>query len=112
MLHRIFQLSGWLVPSVLLIVMCVLSSLSATLLCDAIARIDGNSHFEKRMEFSTGAFSHNFVVIKFLWHLVVIRFYLVGWKATAAIHLLIINMILQSLRCIGIGMSTAGEASS
>jgi hypothetical protein len=47
----VFQCSGWVVPTIVFIVMCIASSFSATFLTDAIARIPGNSHFERRIEF-------------------------------------------------------------
>lgn len=49
----VYQQSGWLMPTVVLIVMCCCSSLCATFLCDTISRVPGNSKFEERIEFET-----------------------------------------------------------
>jgi len=50
-LPRVYQEAGWVVPSAVLVVVCVASSLAATYLVDAMARIPGNSRFQRRIEF-------------------------------------------------------------
>ena len=54
-LPKVFQQGGWLLCSALLIVMCIVSAFSATFLCDAIARVPGNSGLEQRIEFDSFA---------------------------------------------------------
>lgn len=49
----IYQSSGWLVPTVLLVAVCIMSAFSATMLCEAMQRIPGNHNFIKRFEFTT-----------------------------------------------------------
>jgi amino acid permease len=49
----VFQQAGWLFSSLMLIFMCIMSSLAGTFLCDTIARVPGNSDFGKRVEFET-----------------------------------------------------------
>ncbi|KNC54154.1 uncharacterized protein AMSG_09933 [Thecamonas trahens ATCC 50062] len=49
----VFQQAGWLVPAIFLLIMFVLASLSATLLCEAMALIPGNERFGKRYEYSS-----------------------------------------------------------
>ena len=51
-LPRVFQQSGWVIPTLVFVVICVSSSLAATFLTDAMARIPGNSHFDLRVEFA------------------------------------------------------------
>lgn len=50
-LPRIFQEAGWVIPTMVFILILVASSLAATFLCDTMARIPGNSRFERRIEF-------------------------------------------------------------
>jgi hypothetical protein len=50
-LPRVYQEAGWVVPSAVLILVCVASSLAATYLVDTMARIPGNSRFQRRIEF-------------------------------------------------------------
>ena len=45
--------AGWLTPLVILIVMQILSALSATMISEAMQRIPGNQHFLRRFEFGT-----------------------------------------------------------
>ena len=45
--------AGWLLPSITLVVMTVLTSYSATLLCEAMVLVPGNDRLQKRIEFST-----------------------------------------------------------
>eukprot|EP00043_Microstomoeca_roanoka_P018373 m.196087 g.196087 ORF g.196087 m.196087 type:complete len:595 (+) comp16812_c0_seq2:200-1984(+) len=47
------QQAGWLTPTLALTVMFVLSSLAATMLCEAMQRIPGNFTFSHRYEFAT-----------------------------------------------------------
>jgi hypothetical protein len=49
----VFQQAGWALPSVLLIILCVISSFSCICIIQAIRLIPGNQSFEKRIEFST-----------------------------------------------------------
>jgi hypothetical protein len=50
-LPRVYQEAGWVVPSAVLVIVCVASSLAATYLVDTMARIPGNSRFQRRIEF-------------------------------------------------------------
>jgi len=45
--------AGWLTPLIILIVMQILSALSATMISEAMQRIPGNQHFLRRFEFGT-----------------------------------------------------------
>ncbi|EGD76432.1 hypothetical protein PTSG_07549 [Salpingoeca rosetta] len=47
------QQAGWVMPTIALAIMFVLSSLAATMLCEAMQRIPGNFTFEHRFEFAT-----------------------------------------------------------
>ena len=49
----IFAQSGWLLPSVVLVVVCVLSAFSSTMLCEAMQRIPGNHGLTKRYEYTS-----------------------------------------------------------
>mmetsp|Transcript_22302 Transcript_22302/g.52730 ORF Transcript_22302/g.52730 Transcript_22302/m.52730 type:complete len:335 (-) Transcript_22302:694-1698(-) len=51
-LPQVFQDSGWVLPSLLFLVICVTSTLTATFFTDAMARIRGNHAFDRRLEFS------------------------------------------------------------
>eukprot|EP00294_Goniomonas_avonlea_P008686 CAMPEP_0114552744 /NCGR_PEP_ID=MMETSP0114-20121206/7284_1 /TAXON_ID=31324 /ORGANISM="Goniomonas sp, Strain m" /LENGTH=411 /DNA_ID=CAMNT_0001737633 /DNA_START=40 /DNA_END=1272 /DNA_ORIENTATION=+ len=53
----VFLGAGWFAPLIVFIFILLVSTLSSTLLCDAMARIPGNENFERRIEFST-AFEH------------------------------------------------------
>uniref|UniRef100_A0A0C3UDE5 Amino acid transporter transmembrane domain-containing protein n=1 Tax=Guillardia theta (strain CCMP2712) TaxID=905079 RepID=A0A0C3UDE5_GUITC len=50
-LPKVYQDAGWFVPTVVLFVICIASSLAAILLTDAMARVPGNSRFQRRIEF-------------------------------------------------------------
>jgi hypothetical protein len=52
---QIYQQAGWVTPTALIVATCLLSGFSATFLCDAIARIDENGRFDKRVEFEGAA---------------------------------------------------------
>ena len=49
----IYAQSGWFLPTALLLVVCVLSAFSSTMLCEAMQRIPGNHNLTKRYEFAT-----------------------------------------------------------
>lgn len=49
----VYQAAGWFTPTLCLIVMTLLSSLASGFLCEAMACIPGNEHFQGRVEFST-----------------------------------------------------------
>jgi amino acid permease len=49
----IFQQAGWLAPTVMLIVMGLVATFSATMICEAMSLIPGNSNFQRRVEFTT-----------------------------------------------------------
>ncbi|EKX51097.1 hypothetical protein GUITHDRAFT_103016 [Guillardia theta CCMP2712] len=51
-LPQVFQQSGWVLPILTFGLICVASSLAATFLTDSIARIPGNSRFDRRIEFA------------------------------------------------------------
>jgi hypothetical protein len=46
-----FWQSGWIIPTLVFLVISVSSSLAATFLSDTMARIPGNSQFDLRIEF-------------------------------------------------------------
>jgi amino acid permease len=48
----VFQQAGWLLATLALLFFMAVSCFSSTLLCAAIARIPGNSRFERRIEFA------------------------------------------------------------
>ena len=48
----VFQSAGWVPSLVCLVLVCPISSICATLLCDAMARMPGNEAFADRVEFS------------------------------------------------------------
>ena len=50
-LPRVYQEAGWVVPSAVLVIVCIASSLAATYLVDTMARIPGNARFQRRSEF-------------------------------------------------------------
>eukprot|EP00026_Physarum_polycephalum_P003313 Phypoly_transcript_03323.p1 GENE.Phypoly_transcript_03323~~Phypoly_transcript_03323.p1 ORF type:complete len:556 (+),score=48.61 Phypoly_transcript_03323:797-2464(+) len=52
-LSLVYQNSGWLYPTVSLIVMMVMSTLSGVFLCEAMATIPGNESLQGRVEFAT-----------------------------------------------------------
>lgn len=49
----VYQNAGWFTPTLCLIVMTLLSSLASTFMCEAMACIPGNEHFQGRVEFAT-----------------------------------------------------------
>jgi hypothetical protein len=49
----VFQNAGWLTPTLCLLVMTILSSLASAFMCEAMACIPGNEHFQGRVEFAT-----------------------------------------------------------
>jgi len=49
----VYQTAGWFTPTLCLVVMTVLSSLASGFMCEAMACIPGNEHFQGRVEFST-----------------------------------------------------------
>jgi amino acid permease len=49
-LPLMYQASGWLLPSLWILIVFIISSFSSTLLCKAITRVPGNEHFEGRVE--------------------------------------------------------------
>jgi hypothetical protein len=49
----VYQGAGWFTPTLCLVVMTVLSSLASTFMCEAMACIPGNEHFQGRVEFAT-----------------------------------------------------------
>lgn len=49
----VFQQAGWVATLAILFVFCIISSFSATLLCEAVRMIPGNEEFQKRYEYTT-----------------------------------------------------------
>lgn len=49
----LFQNAGWFTPTLVILIMTVFSVLASSLMCEAMAAIPGNHHFEGRVEFST-----------------------------------------------------------
>lgn len=49
----VYQGAGYFTPTLCLVVMSVLSSLASAFMCEAMACIPGNEHFQGRVEFST-----------------------------------------------------------
>lgn len=58
-LPNMFSEAGWLSPTLLLLLIWSMSSLSATMYCEAMRRIPGNEHFRGRLEY-TSIVSHYF----------------------------------------------------
>ncbi len=52
-LPNMFTESGWLIPSITLVLVWAMSSLSATMYCEAMRRIPGNEHFRGRLEYTS-----------------------------------------------------------
>lgn len=52
-LPLVYQQAGWFTPTFALVLICILSSFAATMMCEAMQMIPGNSNFEKRFEFAT-----------------------------------------------------------
>ena len=52
-LPNMFAESGWLTPTVMLLVIWALSSVSASMYCEAMRRIPGNEHFRGRLEYTS-----------------------------------------------------------
>jgi len=52
-LSLVYQDSGWLYPTVALVVMMIMSTLSGVFLCEAMATIPGNESLQGRVEFAT-----------------------------------------------------------
>jgi len=50
---NLFAEAGWLAPTVLFILVWTMSSLSATMFCEAMRRIPGNEHFRGRIEYTS-----------------------------------------------------------
>jgi len=50
-LPRVYQEAGYVIPTLVFMLICISSSLASTFLCDCMARIPGNSRFERRIEF-------------------------------------------------------------
>ena len=65
--------SGWFVPTVLFVIINIMTAFSCTMLCDAIQRIPGNRNFNRRVEYTDAArhyFSRRwYLVTKALFHL-------------------------------------------
>lgn len=49
----LFQNAGWFTPTLVLLIMTAFSVFASSLMCEAMAAIPGNHHFEGRVEFST-----------------------------------------------------------
>eukprot|EP00039_Didymoeca_costata_P013080 m.193963 g.193963 ORF g.193963 m.193963 type:complete len:557 (+) comp15670_c0_seq5:103-1773(+) len=52
-LPNMFAEAGWLIPTVLFLLIWAMSSLSTTMYCEAMRRIPGNEHFRGRIEYTT-----------------------------------------------------------
>jgi hypothetical protein len=53
-LPLVFQQAGWFTPTFSIVLIFILSSFAATMLCEAIQLIPGNHHFEKRLHVNSG----------------------------------------------------------
>lgn len=49
----LYQNAGWVTPTICLVAMAIFGTLAASFLCEAMAALPGNHHFEGRVEFST-----------------------------------------------------------
>jgi amino acid permease len=49
----IYQQAGWVVPTLMLLLMSLVATFSGTLLCEAMSLIPGNDNFQRRVEFAT-----------------------------------------------------------
>ena len=52
-LPNMFSEAGWLSPTIILLLIWSMSSLSATMYCEAMRRIPGNEHFRGRLEYTS-----------------------------------------------------------
>ena len=52
-LSLVYQQSGWLLTTILILISAVVSGFAATMLCESMALIPGNSRFQTRYEFAT-----------------------------------------------------------
>jgi len=52
-LSLVYQDSGWLTPTICLVVMMIMSTLSGVFLCEAMATLPGNESLQGRVEFTT-----------------------------------------------------------
>ena len=50
-LPSVYQEAGWVVPTVVLLLICVGSGFAATFLVDTMARVPENGRFQRRIEF-------------------------------------------------------------
>lgn len=50
---NMFQQSGWLIPTIVMLVTMLVSSFAATFMVDAMSRMPGNAHFTERVELTT-----------------------------------------------------------
>ena len=50
-LPMVYQEAGWVVPTAVLVLICVASAFAAIFLVDALARVPSNGHFQRRIEF-------------------------------------------------------------
>lgn len=50
-LPRVYAEAGWVMPTVVLLLICVFSALASLFLVDTMARVPGNASFERRIEF-------------------------------------------------------------
>ncbi|RGB35072.1 hypothetical protein C1646_700412 [Rhizophagus diaphanus] len=48
----LFQMSGWLIPTIMFIIAMSLSAISSLLLCEALTTIRGNEYFQRKIEFT------------------------------------------------------------
>ncbi|GBC08293.1 hypothetical protein RclHR1_00800020 [Rhizophagus clarus] len=46
----LFQISGWLIPTVMFLVAMSLGAISSLLLCEALTTVRGNDHFQRKIE--------------------------------------------------------------
>lgn len=81
LLPLMFQQAGWVVSTITLLLVTILSGLSATMLCEAMKQMPGNKHFQGRAEYATVA-----------------RFYLGEWPYW--ITQLLLNLSLLSLNLV------------
>jgi amino acid permease len=51
----IYQQAGWFTPTIVMLFIMIVSSLSASMLCEAITKISGNESFKNRVEYATVA---------------------------------------------------------
>jgi len=82
-LPNMFVEAGWLIPTLCIVVIWLMTTVSASMYCEAMRKIDGNDHFRDRVEYTT----------------IVKHYFGQGWYKASQIGL---NGALQSLNIVSV----------